>query len=129
MKIRTILAVLFGFSFCSLTSCASIISGNHQSVSVETPPLKNITCSLSNDKGKWYVNSTPGSVMLQQSFKDLAVTCNQKGHEPITTLVPSKTKPMVFGNILFGGIIGFAVDAIDGAAYGYPQIITVPMEK
>lgn len=127
MKIRTILAVLFGFSFCFLTGCASIVSGNHQSVSIETPPQKNVTCSLTNDKGKWFVNSTPGSVTVQQSFKDMVIHCEKDGHPMGDSTISSRVKPMYFGNIIFGGIIGLIVDGSDGAGFGYPTNITVPV--
>ncbi len=36
---------------------------------------------------------------------------------------------MAFGNILFGGIIGGAVDAGSGAAYDYPANIVVHLEQ
>jgi hypothetical protein len=34
---------------------------------------------------------------------------------------------MAFGNIIFGGVIGAAVDAGSGAAYDYPPLISVIM--
>ena len=43
--------------------------------------------------------------------------------------VKSGTKAMAFGNILFGGIIGAAVDTSTGAAYDYPDLITIVMGK
>ncbi len=36
---------------------------------------------------------------------------------------------MVAGNLLFGGFIGGGVDAADGAAYDYPNNLTVRMNK
>lgn len=43
--------------------CASIVSGQNQSLSVETvqagKPLSGASCKLDNDKGSWSVN-TPG---------------------------------------------------------------------
>ena len=53
------------------TGCASIVSGQNQSISVTT--LKNGTdvpgakCTLTNDKGTWYTTS-PGSVMVRRSY-------------------------------------------------------------
>jgi phosphoketolase len=41
--------------------------------------------------------------------------------------VNSSTKGMAFGNILFGGPIGAGVDMASGAAYDYPNLITVMM--
>ena len=34
---------------------------------------------------------------------------------------------MAFGNILIGGVIGVGVDVATGAAYDYPDLITVQM--
>jgi len=129
MKIRTILAVLCGFSFCFLTGCASIVSGNHQSLSVNTPLQKDATCSLKNDKGTWYVNRTPGSVTVQQSFKDMLIHCEKDGRPMGDTKIASKVKPLYFGNILFGGIIGLIVDGADGAGFGYPTTVSVPAQN
>jgi hypothetical protein len=49
------------------------------------------------------------------------------GLESGLATVKSKTKGMAFGNILFGGAIGAGVDAGTGAAYDYPQLISVAM--
>ena len=34
---------------------------------------------------------------------------------------------MTFGNILFGGIIGIAVDAASGAMHQYPDSVTITL--
>lgn len=41
--------------------------------------------------------------------------------------MPSHTKSLAFGNILFGGVIGAAVDVGSGAAYDYPSLISVQL--
>lgn len=112
-----------------LTGCASIVNGTNQPVSVQTPPTSQAHCSLVNDKGRWFVNSTPGSVTVSRSFQDLLVSCEKTGYRPAMTRVKSRTKPMAFGNIIFGGVIGAGVDMADGAAYDYPTLISVPMAK
>lgn len=112
-----------------LTGCASIVSGHQQSVSVTTGPVKGAACSLENNKGKWYVASTPGSVVINRSYHDLNVECQKKGFAKANKTVPSSTKAMAFGNILFGGVVGTGVDVATGAAYNYPQEIQIPIEK
>lgn len=115
-----------------LSGCASIVSGQNQSVSVETrtdlAALTGASCKLSNNKGTWFV-TTPGSTMVQRSFEDLSVRCERESHEPGIASVKSSTKGMAFGNILFGGVIGAGVDMSTGAAYDYPALITVVMGK
>lgn len=88
--------------------------------------LKQASCELTNDKGKWFV-STPGTVTVHRSYADLHVMCEKDGYDPGVATVKSYTKGMMAGNILFGGIIGGAVDASTGAAYDYPSMITINM--
>src|SRR5579872_2595095 len=85
----------------ALVGCASIVNGTNQSVSVQTGAVENATCSLSNNKGTWYVNKTPGSVMVNRSYDDLDVVCHKKGLPPAEVKVRSVTKAMAFGNIVF----------------------------
>lgn len=112
--------------------CASIVSGQNQSLSVTTKAsgtdVSGAKCSLLNDKGTWYVTS-PGSVMVRRSYNDLTVNCALDGSEPGIVVTKSSTKGMAFGNILFGGVIGAGVDMSTGAAYDYPDVIVVEMGK
>ncbi len=112
---------------CILTGCASITTGQNQSLSVTTTPELHASCELTNDKGVWYVNETPASVTVSRAYGDLNVIC-RKGEKSGNTKVKSSTKGMMAGNILAGGIIGAAVDAGTGAGYDYPSTITVPMK-
>jgi membrane-associated protease RseP (regulator of RpoE activity) len=111
-----------------LQGCASIVSGTMQSVSVETPGCDGARCEITNDKGKWFVPSTPGSVTVGRSYNNLQVVCTKGGVTSTPVSAASATKGMAFGNILFGGVIGAGVDVSSGAAYDYPQTISVPMQ-
>ena len=109
-----------------LPGCASVTTGQNQTLSVETPGSTEAICELSNDKGKWFVPSTPGSVVVTRAYGDLTVTCKSKcGKKTGLTAVKSGTKGMTFGNILLGGIIGAAVDMGTGSAYDYPTSVSV----
>lgn len=112
------------------TGCASIVNGQNQPVSIDTRmqdrQVAAANCSLVNDKGTWFVN-TPGSVTVQRSYGDLLITCKKDGVPEGALTVKSSTKPMAFGNILFGGVIGAGVDMATGAAYDYPALITIQM--
>ena len=123
-----IASVFIGSAGLLLGGCASIVSGHNQSVSVETigaaGAVAGANCQLSNDKGKWFV-TTPGSTVVSRSYDDLAVKCEKDGHQPGILTVKSTTKPMAFGNVLFGGVIGAGVDMATGAAYDYPALISV----
>lgn len=121
-------AVLFILLACS--GCASITGSKNQPVSVQASHngqvLDGADCTLVNDKGTWFVKS-PGSAVVQKSGQDLVVTCNKSGIPQGVATYASSANGGVWGNILFGGLIGFAVDASSGAAFDYPTSMGVQM--
>jgi len=124
------LAVLLAATMLG-SGCASIVSGQNQSISVETrgkqgEAVMSANCKLSNNKGTWFVTS-PGSVSVRRSYEDLLIDCEKDNRSPGQASVKSSTKAMAFGNIIFGGVIGAGVDMASGAAYDYPTMITVLM--
>lgn len=127
--IKKMIAIAAVVATLGLTGCASIVNGTNQPVSVNTGSVHGAYCSLSNNKGRWYVANTPGSVVVNRSFADLTVNCQKPGYRNSVTKIASKTKGMVFGNAVFGGLIGAGVDVADGAAYDYPADINVPMAR
>lgn len=113
----------------SITGCATITEGTSQNVSVETSPVTGATCSLQNNDGKWFVNDTPGSVVVHRSSQPIFVSCKKNGYPKASESIQSSTKGMTAGNIVFGGIIGGGVDVADGAAFRYPNDMEVPMKR
>lgn len=111
----------------AVTGCATITTGQNQPISLETPGCAGATCKLSNDKGSWFISATPGSATVQRAYGDMTVTCEKGQYRSNPFVIKSSTKAMAFGNIIFGGLIGAAVDAGSGAAYDYPTLISVPM--
>jgi hypothetical protein len=109
-----------------MQGCASIVSGTSQVISVDTPGCAAASCELTNDKGKWFLGSTPGTITVNRAYGPMMVSCKQNEVVANGTF-NSSTKGMAFGNILFGGVIGAGVDISSGAAYDYPQTMSVPM--
>lgn len=107
--------------------CASIVGGQNQSLSVVTLGCEGANCELANDKGKWYVTSTPGSVTVVRSYNNLQVTCRRDGAADAIGSFASSSKGLAFGNILLGGVMGAGVDIGTGAAYDYPVTIELAM--
>lgn len=120
------------FVFAVLTSCASITESKNQSMSVNTGEITGAMCTLSNSKGSYYV-TTPGSVMVRNACDPLTITCSKEGYVPANPsagTVQDKSKGMAWGNLVFGGIIGIAVDRSTGAGCSYPQQnLYYPMKK
>lgn len=109
------------------TGCASITGTRNQPISViathEGKPISGAHCNLINDKGSWHV-STPGSVVVQKAYGDLAVSC-KKGNYSGSQVFKSANEGAVWGNLLLGGVIGYAVDSSSGAGFSYPPTMNV----
>ena len=117
--------------YLSISGCASITGSKNQPLSVtatlDGKPVVGANCELLNDKGKWFV-TTPGSVVILKSYQDLTVTCRKPETKKVgATTFQSGSEGSVWGNVLAGGIIGYAVDAGTGAGFSYPPTLNVPM--
>ena len=104
--------------------CASITGSKNQPVSINTicevMSIAETSCTLINDRDTWYVN-TSGSVMVQKSYSDLAVG-RRKGDAFSSDKFQSKNDGSVWGDLIAGGIIGYAADAESGAAFAIDRI-------
>jgi hypothetical protein len=113
-----------------LSGCASITGSSTQPISFQTTQgsaiVSGVGCTLSNDAGKWFVK-TPGSVTVKKSTADLVVEC-ANGDASGRDHVASKANVNVWGNILIGGIIGYAIDRSSGAGFDYPNSITIELD-
>ncbi len=127
--LRLLISLVAACLFTLETGCASITGSKNQPVSINAvcdgQPIIEASCTLMNDKGSWYVK-TPGSVMIQKAYGDLAVDC-KKGDAIASTKFKSSSNGGMWGNILAGGIIGYAVDASSGAGFDYPSTMTVTL--
>ena len=110
----------------AVSGCATIVNGTHESVSVNTSPVQDSQCTLTNSQGTWYVKS-PGSVDVHKTKTDLDITCKHDGYADGHVVAVSKFGAATFGNVIAGGLIGAGVDAASGANYSYDSPITVPL--
>ena len=102
-----------------LTGCCSIVSGTKQNVKIDSQPTgSTVTIKQLNSVTETNIwdGKTPAVVKLKRKNSYL-VTISREGFQPIE--MPIEYKGMngwVWGNILFGGIIGVIVDSINGSA-------------
>ena len=126
-SLRRTLMLIFLIAMSSMTGCASITGSRNQPVSVtcssDGKPVNGANCSLMNDKGQWFVTA-PGTVMIQKAYGDLAITCKKDEITGAATF-KSASEGAVWGNVIAGGLIGYAVDASSGAGFSYPQSMNV----
>ena len=103
--------ILFVVFFVSgFENCATIVSTTKQDIKFNSTPI-GATVVVG---GQQYV--TPITVKLKRN-SSYKVTFTKEGYEPITYDISQKMNGWLVGNILFGGIIGIAVDFGTGAAY------------
>ena len=95
----------------ALGGCASILHGGAQDVSIASQPSG---ASVSVDN--LAVGKTPVVAKLKRKDKHTIVV-SLDGYQPFELTTTRSTSGWVWGNILFGGLIGLAVDLSTGGAY------------
>src|SRR3954464_12041409 len=94
-----------------LSGCASIMPGTSQDVGISSTPT-NALVTVDNMP----VGNTP--VVAKLSRKDNHIVhIAVDGYAPADLTLTRSTSGWVWGNIVFGGLIGLAVDAISGGLY------------
>ena len=110
-----------------LGACATLVNGTTQTVTVSTTPAA-ASCTLDRMGARvGAISATPGSVRLDKSKNDLAVTCSKDGFQTATVSHAPSFSGATFGNIIAGGVVGVIVNAASGANYSYPDDIRMDM--
>ncbi|MCM2330801.1 MAG: hypothetical protein NDI70_05835 [Pseudomonas sagittaria] len=121
---RGIVAVSF---IMATTGCASIISDSKYPVSITSEP-SGANYEVRNEAGRpVHAGITPDQVTLEAGAgyfdgEYYTVSYTKDGHEKATSVVDTSIDGWYWGNLLFGGLIGFfAVDPATGAMYKLPE--------
>ena len=110
-----------------LPGCATIVQGGSQNVTVETNP-PGATCAVDRmGQRLGMVAPTPGTVRIDKSKNDLAITCTKDGFRPASIAQTPSFGAATLGNIIAGGVIGVVVDAASGANYTYPADVKLEL--
>ena len=130
MLIKKLAVFSISASIVLLSGCASVTGTKNEPVSVDTfyknQEIAGCDCKLVNDKGVWFTK-TPGSVVIQKSYENLAITCTKDGIDTGSAIFESKAGGGAWGNILAGGPIGYVIDRSSGAGFDYPSTMNVEM--
>lgn len=109
------------------SGCASITRGTKDALAIETTP-PGATCSTSTG---FYCQSTPCVIKIPRKSEG-TVSCNKtgyaEGHGNFTHKTAGAGAAGMAGNVIFGGLIGAAVDAGTGSTQDItpnPLIITL----
>ena len=110
--------------FLSFNNCATIMHGTTQEIGISSNPTSAVVTIDGRDYGK-----TPVVVDLKRSNNHI-IKIELTGYQPYEITAVKKLSGWVLGNILFGGIIGLAVDAITGGLYKLtPEQIQAELRK
>ena len=111
----------------AVAGCATITKGTDELVSIDTAPDGAQCVMFADHKQIAEISPTPGSIKVPKSKKDLSVRCEKDGYLPTEGVIASSFQAMTFGNILFGGIIGVAIDAGSGAMNKYEEGVSITL--
>lgn len=94
-----------------VSACATIMQGSSQEVSIASSPTGAKLVIDGAEAGR-----TPVAASLKRKDKH-TIRIEMDGYQPFEMALGRGTSGWVWGNIVFGGIPGLAVDAITGAMY------------
>jgi hypothetical protein len=117
----------------TLGGCATIFDSDQQVLLVQTiqdnREITGVGCVLTNNAGRWFVTS-PGRVTVQKSAGNLWVDCRKGAGATGADVVTAKSNTvMLIGNLVTTAGLGYLVDRRTGAAYDYPDTLTVIMAR
>lgn len=94
-----------------LSSCATIMHGTRQNIGISSNP-SNATIFVDG----MYMGATPLVVSMTR-YDNHIVRIELDGYQPYEATFTRQVSGWVFGNVIFGGVIGLAVDALSGGLY------------
>lgn len=94
-----------------MTGCAVLMSGTKQNVGISSVPSGAIVTVDGQEKGK-----APVMVALKRKTTHL-IKIEMEGYEPFEIYTKKKLNNWLWGNVLFGGLIGLGIDMGTGAIY------------
>jgi hypothetical protein len=107
-------------------ACASIVSDDDTTTYIATEP-ENARCELQGDGFNRVVN-TPASLSLPSDAAPITVVCGAEGFRQTSKDMDTSADGWILGNLIFGGLVGVAIDAARGAGQKFPAELTVVLE-
>jgi hypothetical protein len=104
------------------SGCASLVSGRHAEVAINSNP-RDAYVTVHDKQGRMVAAAaTPAVVTLKRGdgfFRraSYTATIEKPGYQTAQLPIDSRLNPWIFGNVLFGGLVGLAVDPYTGAMW------------
>lgn len=119
-----LVTAVVGLAPTILWACATIIHGSSQEVSINSQPTGAKVTIDGQPAG-----NTPVVSHLRRKDPH-KITINMDGYQPFELATTRSVSGWVWGNIVFGGLIGLAVDAITGGLYNVkPEQVQAQLAK
>ncbi len=112
-----------------LAGCSTITQGTTQAVTISTPGVEGVSCDLFSPAFGTQTIVTPATVTLEKSQHDVQVRCHKRCYQEAAGVIPSTFEEMTAGNLIFGGVVGLAVDAGSGAMNKYAPHVQIAMTR
>ncbi len=125
--VRTALALT---SLLTLPACASILGGGtSQSVNLQSTPSDASFVVKSSSGIEMSSGSGNQSVRLPRK-NEYQIEVRAPGYQSKNVAITKSLNGWVWGNLVVGWVIGFAIDFIGGAAYKLePSLVSVSLDK
>ncbi len=118
------------FPVIFLSGCASIVAGGPDTLNLITSDGSRAQAQMISAQGVQTLY-LPTMVSVKKSCKDITIqVIEDKKIAQTSMIVNSSIEPWVFGNIVFGGIIGLGIDALAGNICTYDNNnVIIPIIK
>jgi pyruvate/2-oxoacid:ferredoxin oxidoreductase beta subunit len=126
MNIKLIATAVAGFVMVSsLSGCCTIVDGKKQAVKINTNAPALFTVK-NNDGEQVATGIAPATVKLNRGDAPYYVELRRTDSSPVATgTINDSSNGWMWGNILFGGLIGIGVDHFTGASRDLDDSLTV----
>lgn len=120
MKYSNLAALAVVFCSVNLAACGTITQGTSQDIAVTSVP-EGAHCDFTR-RGRLLgtIDRTPGKVTVDKTKRDIELTCALPGYRTASANLESGYGIGTFGNIIFGGVVGWGIDEATGAVNKYP---------
>lgn len=107
-----------------LSSCAYVLDGSVQKLTVETPGAYDATCDVWVD-GLRYKASPPQTINISKSHNNMTVDCFAPGNRHRKIIIEPTLSKNAGWNVTNGVVPGAAWDYASDALYEYPETVYV----
>lgn len=120
------LRVMLALLGLALASCASLVEGMTQQITVVTDPAGARCALMRQGAVLGTIDQTPASIVVAKTRDDITITCSRAGYKQARFVNHSGLAQVTYANVLTAGL-GSALDAAAGSDNKYQSQVTIPL--